>query len=123
MGLPNGTEDVEYDMGQFDETCIRMKNLLLKKKVRTITLSSLMKKLNNMKEADDVFRISFILFTISTLLCLPESSKINEALLTQLKIRGLYCRIGLHCNIYMLKFLQPIHEQVYSTTDNTNWLK
>ncbi|KAK2662444.1 hypothetical protein Ddye_001018 [Dipteronia dyeriana] len=57
---PNDIEDVECDMGEFDETYIRMKNLLLKKSKNTITLSSLIKKLNNMKDADDVFRISFI---------------------------------------------------------------
>ncbi|KAK2652755.1 hypothetical protein Ddye_012611 [Dipteronia dyeriana] len=85
MGLPNSTEDVECDMGEINEKCTRMKNLLLKKSKNTITLSSLMKKLKNIKDADDVFRISFILFTISTLLCPPKSSKIDEVLLTQLK--------------------------------------
>ena len=71
-------------MGEFDKTCIRMKNLMINTSKRAITLSSLTTKLKNMKYADDVFKISFVLFTISTLLCPPASSKIDEALLTQL---------------------------------------
>ena len=73
MGLPNGTQDVECDMVEFEETWIRMKNLLIKRSKNAITLSSLMKKLKNMKDVDDAFRISFVLFMISTLLCPLES--------------------------------------------------
>ncbi|KAK2653080.1 hypothetical protein Ddye_012936 [Dipteronia dyeriana] len=64
MGLPNGTEDVQYAMGEFDETCIRMKNLLLKKSKNEITLSSYMKKLKNKKDADDVSGIFFVLYDL-----------------------------------------------------------
>ena len=104
MGLPNGTQDVECDMGEFDETCIRIKNLLIKTGKKTITLSSLMRKLKNMKYADDVFRISFILFTISTLLCPSASSKIGEALLTQLKDPKLirHTKWATYCFLYLM---------------------
>ncbi|KAK2663470.1 hypothetical protein Ddye_002044 [Dipteronia dyeriana] len=84
IGLPNDTHDVDCDIGEFGETYIKMKNIVINTGKHTITLSSLMTKLKNMKDTDDVFKISLILFTISTLLCRLVSSKIDETLLTQL---------------------------------------
>ena len=116
MGLPNGTQDVECDMGEFDETYIRMKNLLIKRSKNAITLSSLMKKLKNMKDADDAFRISFVLFMISTLLCPLESSKINEALLTQLKDLGKirHKKWATYCFLYLMDGVRKFRDGVSS---------
>lgn len=114
MGLPNGIQDVECDMGEFDKTCIRMKNLLIKRSKNAITLSSLMKKLKTMKDADDVFMISFVLFTISTLLCPPESSKIDEALLTQLKDPRLirHKKWATYCFLYLMDGVRKFRDGV-----------
>ncbi|KAK3218100.1 hypothetical protein Dsin_012070 [Dipteronia sinensis] len=45
MGLPNDSHDVDYNMGEFDEICIRMKNLLINTSKHAITLPSLMPSL------------------------------------------------------------------------------
>lgn len=86
MGLADGIDEVNCDSEEFDETCIRMKALLQSSTVKDkITLSSLQKKLQSMRAADDDFKISFALFTISILLCPPASPNVDESLLTQLK--------------------------------------
>ncbi|TXG53712.1 hypothetical protein EZV62_018968 [Acer yangbiense] len=114
IGLPNGNQEVKCDMGEFDETCIRMKNLLIKRSKNAITLSSLMKKLKTMKDADDVFMISFVLFTICTLLCPPESSKIDQALFTQLKDPRLirHKKWATYCFLYLMDGVRKFKDEV-----------
>ncbi|KAK3230391.1 hypothetical protein Dsin_002272 [Dipteronia sinensis] len=70
MGFPNGTHEVGCDMNEFDETCIRMKNLMIKKGKHAITFSCLVTKIKNMKDADDVFKIAFI-FVYELCLVMP----------------------------------------------------